>query len=128
MGDESCERDHVPDCGAAKMTWREVYEGREVAQWVKDLAGRSGCYLVRDKGLLGSVLYVGESHTGRLKKTLLRHFQHWKGPTKGPTFRRGEVEVAVVRTKAESAVSTQNALISEYSPKLNVEGKKEFWA
>ena len=77
---------------------------------------------------MGEVVYVGESHTGRLDKTLMRHFQHWKGPTAGPTFPVSTVEVAIVRTPANKALETQNAIIAEYAPKLNVVGKpKGFW-
>jgi len=36
--------------------------------------GRNGVYAIRDKDS-HDVLYVGESHTGRLWKTMLRHFQ-----------------------------------------------------
>ena len=93
--------------------------------WVRDLAGKSGVYVVRSKGLLGQIEYVGESHTGRLKKTLLRHFQKWKGPTSGPVFRRGAVEVAVFVTRRENAVELQNAIIAEHSPRLNVLGQKQ---
>jgi hypothetical protein len=60
--------------------------------------------------------------------TLLRHFQHWTGPTAGPTFPVSKVEVAIVKTRANNALETQNAIISEYAPELNVVGKyKGFW-
>jgi len=36
--------------------------------------GKSGCYAYRDRAS-GTVVYVGESHTGRLWKTSLRHVQ-----------------------------------------------------
>lgn len=38
------------------------------------LRGQSGVYAIRD-ARTGTVLYVGESHTGRIWKTLQRHFQ-----------------------------------------------------
>ena len=71
----------------------------------------------------GTVLYIGESHTGRLYSTLLRHFQRWKGPTAGPRLPVSKVEVAIIRTPADKAVETQNALIAEYRPELNVAEK-----
>jgi hypothetical protein len=78
-----------------------VKEGRNVAPWVKQLKGKSGVYLIREKdGFLffaGPVVYVEESHTNRLYSTLLRHFQHWIGQTAGPTFAVSKVEVAIVR-------------------------------
>lgn len=109
------------------MNFQDLMEGRKYRPWIAALAGKSGVYIIREKGFLGSILYIGESHTGRLKKTLLRHFQHWTGKTKGPTFARSKVEVAIIPTRKENAQEFQNALISEYRPKLNVEGKPGFW-
>ena len=105
------------------LEFRPVKESRAVAGWVKALKGKSGVYVIRQPGFLGEVLFVGESHTGRLYSTLLRHFQRWKGPTAGPTFPVSKVEVAVIRTPAEKAVETQSAVIAEYRPKLNVTEK-----
>ena len=110
------------------LEFRPVKEGRAVADWVKALKGKSGVYLVREPGFLGEVLYCGESHSGRLYLTLLRHFQHWTGPTAGPTFPVSKVEVAVVRCPAARALDLQNAMIAEYRPKFNVAEKpKGFW-
>jgi excinuclease UvrABC nuclease subunit len=110
------------------LEYQTVKVGNNVAAWVKTLKNRSGVYIIRERGFLGEVVYVGESHTGRLDKTLMRHFQHWKGPTAGPTFAVSAVEVAIVRTPANKALDTQNAIIAEYSPRLNVIGKpKGFW-
>ena len=90
---------------------------------MKALKGKSGVYVVCERGFLGSVLYVGESHSNRLYSTLLRHFQHWTGKTAGPTFPASKVEVAVVRCPAARALDLQNAMIEEYRPKLNVAEK-----
>jgi excinuclease UvrABC nuclease subunit len=109
------------------IAFRDLMEGRKLSPWVHELAGKSGVYMIREKGFLGNVLYCGESHTGRLKKTLLRHFQHWTGKTKGPTFARSKVEIAVFKTRKENAVEMQNALIAEYKPTLNIAGKPGFW-
>jgi len=105
------------------LQFRPIKNGKAIADWVKALKGKSGVYIVRERGWLGNVLYVGESHTGRLYSTLLRHFQRWKGPTAGPTFSESKVEVAVVRTPAAKAVETQNAVIAEYRPELNTVAK-----
>jgi len=109
------------------MNFQDLMDGRKYRPWVADLAGKSGAYVIREKGFLGEILYIGESHTGRLKATLLRHFQHWTGKTKGPTFVRSRVEIAVFKTRKENAVEFQNALIDDYKPKLNVVGKPGFW-
>jgi hypothetical protein len=78
------------------MDFQELMDGRKYRPWVAALAGKSGVYVIREKGFLGDIVYIGESHTGRLKKTLLRHFQKWTGKTKGPTFARSKVEVAII--------------------------------
>lgn len=105
------------------LEFKPVRKGRAVADWVKALKGKSGVYLIREPGFLGEVLYCGESHTGRLYATLLRHFQHWTGPTAGPTFPVSKVEVAVIRTPAAKAIELQNAVIAEYRPKINIAEK-----
>ena len=105
------------------LEFSPVKDGRAVAEWVKALKGKSGVYVVRERGFLGSVLYVGESHSNRLYSTLLRHFQHWTGKTAGPTFPPSKVEAAVVRCPANRALDLQNTMIAEYKPKFNVAEK-----
>lgn len=105
------------------LEFRPVKEGRAVAEWVKALKGKSGVYIVRERGFLGDVLYVGHSHSGRLDSTLLRHFQHWTGPTAGPTFPVSKVEVAVIRTPAGKAIELESAVIAEHNPKFNIAEK-----
>ena len=106
------------------LEFRPVKEGHTVAQWVKELKGKSGVYLIREKvGFLfftGDVVYVGESHTDRLYATLLRHFQRWTGKTAGATFAVSKVEVAIVRCPAKRALALQNSIIEEYRPRLNI--------
>lgn len=100
--------------------WAEMF-GEENPEWplfVRELRGKSGVYIIRDRETK-AVLYVGESHSGRLKKTLLRHFQAWSGKTAGPTFSRNSVEIAVEVTPDESAVARQNRLIADLRPALN---------
>jgi excinuclease UvrABC nuclease subunit len=109
------------------MNFQDLMAGYNFSPWVAELEGKSGVYVIREKGFFGSIVYIGESHSGRLKKTLLRHFQHWTGKTKGPTFPRTKVEIAIIKTRKENAVEFQNALIAEHRPKLNVSGKPGFW-
>jgi excinuclease UvrABC nuclease subunit len=109
------------------LEFRPVKEGRQIAEWVKPLKGKSGVYVIRERVPpiaaffeLAEILYIGESHTGRLYATLLRHFQHWTGKTAGPTFAVSKVEVAVARCPANRALNLQNAMIEEFRPKLNI--------
>ncbi len=90
------------------------------ASWVRQLVGRSGTYVIRDAGTR-LVLYVGESHTGRLHSTLTRHFQGWEGFTAGTTYDRFGVEVAVTALDGPSrgVVNTQVQLIRELEPTDN---------
>ena len=109
------------------LVFRNVKEGSQNAQWVKELKGKSGVYVIREKAHpivaffeMAEILYIGESHTGNIKKTLLRHFQRWKGKTAGATFDPAKVEVAIVRCPANRALNLQNSMIEEFRPKLNI--------
>jgi len=86
--------------------------------WVSNLKGRSGVYVIRSKSS-GKILYVGESHTGRLRKTLIRHFQVWKGPTAGNVYFSGHVEVAVSFERKDRAQARQWDLIRRLGPRDN---------
>lgn len=78
------------------------------------------------------VLYVGESHTGRLFDTITRHFRSWRiDPSKdaqgrrrgGTTYDRRDVLVAFVVTEDDVAQAAQYAEISRLGPRDNqVEG------
>lgn len=87
------------------------------AGWLRELTGRSGAYVIRD-AKTHLVLYVGESHTGRLHSTLTRHFQHWEGYTAGTTYDRFGVEVAVTALDEPSAlvIGKQVELIERLRP------------
>ena len=98
--------------------FRLVGDGyRQFAAWVRELKGYSGVYVIRD--LAGTVLYCGESHTGRLYHTLTRHFQAWSGETAGPTYHRDRVDVSVSVVPTAEAVSLQNAVILALNPEDN---------
>ena len=111
------------------LIFRDPYSARgTVARWLSALSGRkaSGVYVIREKGIIWTpILYVGESHTGALYKTILRHFQNWTGKTAGATYPRTKVEVAVIRTADKTALERQNKLIAELDPRDNIEGKPE---
>lgn len=84
----------------------------------------SGVYMLVDKAS-GAVLYVGESHTGRLYETITRHFRAWKREDRGG-FRRGGVSYdrrriafAVELTTDADAQPRQFALIQTLRPRDN---------
>lgn len=70
-----------------RFRWRAplAQDGSRFADWLAELAGQSGVYLIRD-ARSHDVLYVGESHTGRLYETLTRHLYVWNGKGAGPSY------------------------------------------
>lgn len=109
----------------AGLKFRSIAGPGGFNQWLVELRNQSGVYVIRERRLLGGwrVLYVGESHTGRLANTIRRHFQSWSGPKAGPTYDRGQVEVAVVTCPPSAAYEHQMALIARLKPKDNDIGK-----
>jgi excinuclease UvrABC nuclease subunit len=83
---------------------------------------KSGVYLIKKNN---KVVYVGESHTNNLYKTLYRHFQLWndKVPQKRVTFKNdrssGKIKVRVIITTKNQAVRLQKYLIKKYKPSKN---------
>lgn len=84
---------------------------------------RSGVYVVRRRGKKRPE-YVGESHTGRAWKTLLRHFQgiasfrardEW-----APCVCADRYEVAFLPTRADKALSVEARAIRRYRPAHNL--------
>ena len=53
------------------------YWAPETQQWVRALKGKSGVYVIREQTRDddAAIVYVGESHSGKLYETLTRHFQ-----------------------------------------------------
>lgn len=91
------------------------------AQWVRNLKGECGVYVIRRTAMfggLGDVLYVGESHSGKLYETLTRHFQKWDHPLQEVfTYDRHRVWVAVqVTSCGDAALEVQDALICSLRP------------
>lgn len=120
-----------------RTPWRRVGgSGENYPEWLRALDGSSGVYAIREAGFLGSrVVYVGESHTGNLKKTITRHFQSWgrgkgfwagmfRGSNTDPgrTYDRASCEVCVLVTSPTQAIPTQDKWIREMSPRDNVIG------
>jgi excinuclease UvrABC nuclease subunit len=120
------------------MNWRSIGDGKEARypEWLRALDGKHGAYAIREQGWFFSrVLYVGESHTKNLYKTITRHFQSWRRGKKfwsgqyapaqtdpGHTYeRRPNIEVAVVVTRTGAAALTQQAKwIRTLKPRDNV--------
>lgn len=82
----------------------------------------SGVYAIRDRKTK-TVLYVGESHTGRLRKTIGRHLSQWYD-SRGPRefYDRNDVEVAWYATPAGEALEIEGWLITHYCPRDNTKG------
>lgn len=113
----------------ARMNWRDVgKKGERFPKWMRDLDGKHGAYAIRTRGFIFStVVYVGESHTGNLYKTVTRHLQVWSGqyaPAQtdpGHTYARGDCEVAVEVTKSGAkALALQAEWIRKLKPRDNV--------
>lgn len=103
-----------------RLTFRTLgRKGEPWPSWVRDLASRSGVYLIKSKRSR-RVVYVGESHTGKLYGTLTRHFQRWKGQTAGHTFNRSGVLVAVLTSGPRAAQRLQSKLIEKHQPDYNL--------
>lgn len=120
----------------AGLVYRRVgVRGEPYPQWVRDLKGKSGVYLIRDADT-HELLYVGSS-TNRLYDTLTRHFSIWRrwklywkgqyaqGHDPGLTYRRDSVEVAVRITRADDALDEEARLIRRLRPRDNVLGQPE---
>jgi hypothetical protein len=84
--------------------------------------GASGVYAIRDR-VERRVVYVGESHTGRLWKTLLRHFQDPSGLFEARGERvykaKDRYDVAVWTSPAQLAGAGESAKIKQLRPRDN---------
>ena len=92
-----------------------------------DAKAASGVYAIVDSATR-RVLYVGESHTGRLFDTITRHFRSWtmapgedsQGRRRGgTTYQRERVSVAYVLTDKRDAQDIQFAEIQRLKPRDN---------
>jgi hypothetical protein len=122
------------------MKWRAIGNaGEPFPAWVRALKNKSGVYAIRTRGWFSTtIVYVGESHTGGLYKTLTRHFQGWHRQKKfwfgqyapaqtdpGHTYDRGDVEIAVRTSSRDRALSLQADWIARLKPRDNHAGVEE---
>lgn len=121
---------------ATLSAYRPVGEsGDPYPDWVRQLRGRSGVYVIREIG--GPVLYVGSS-IHRLYQTLTRHFQRWRrfkgywrehqyaeGADPGLTYKRNTVEVAIKLTTPSNAHEEELRMIRRLQPQDNQLGQPE---
>lgn len=106
------------------LTYRPACDERgDFLPWLNELRNRSGAYIIRHRHGR-QCLYVGESHTGSLAKTIKRHFYPWRDDAerRHHTYDRHRVEVAVRVTPPPSAVGAQNNLIVRLNPRDNGNG------
>ncbi len=121
----------------AGFTYRRIgARGEPYPQWVRDLKGQAGVYVIRELDSAGNseTVYVGSS-TGRLYDTLTRHFQTWRrwkgfwkgqyaeGHDPGLTYARDRVDVAVRLTRAADALDEEARLIHRLRPRDNLIGQ-----
>ncbi|HEY5934512.1 MAG TPA: peptidoglycan DD-metalloendopeptidase family protein [Kofleriaceae bacterium] len=124
----------------ASLVYRPVGEtGERYPDWVRDLKGKSGVYVIREVRNDGEaeVVYVGQSSAGKLYETLTRHLQAWRrwkgfwrgqygeGHDPGLTYDRERVEVAVRITSPSDALDEELRLIRRLKPRDNVIGQPE---
>ena len=123
-----------------RLTFRSVGARDEpYPQWVQDLRGHSGVYVIRERQPDGSnpIVYVGESHTGRLHETLTRHFQTWRrwknfwrgqyaeGHDPGLSHERDACEAAAIATAPRHAIEMEARLIRRLRPRDNLLGQAD---
>lgn len=118
-----------------RVVWRDPRnpKGRGFAAWVRALKGKSGAYLIRSK-TTGEYVYAGESHTGNLSRTLVRHFYaSWDrkrrgkhpfnraegGEVPGYLYDRDRHEVRVQVTAPSEAAALQYEWINKFDPRDN---------
>lgn len=92
----------------------------EYADWLQALRNQSGVYVIR-WAATGTILYVGESHTGRLAKTIKRHFYSWRDTAerKHHTYDAARIEVGIRMMPPSAAIGSQNQLILRMEPRDN---------
>jgi hypothetical protein len=129
-----------PDVRNASLIYRPIgASGEPYPEWIRALTGKSGVYILRETQRDGSteIVYVGESHTGRLYQTLTRHFQTWRRAKKfwsgqytgsqshdpGLTYDRARIAVAVRVVPAARALAEEARLIVRLRPRDNLLGQ-----
>lgn len=99
---------------------RPTKTGRRFPDWLNELRNQSGVYIIRRRDDR-KVLYIGESHSGRLATTIKRHFWTWDDAPERPhfTYDPEDVEIAVITTPPSAAREHQNRLIRKILPRDN---------
>lgn len=103
-----------------RLSYRAPKVAGRFAVWLDAAKGRSGVYVFRS-AVSGRALYIGESHSDSLYKTITRHFWSWKDKTR-PHYTVGvlsSVELAIVLVPKSRAVQVQNDLIERLRPLHN---------
>lgn len=90
------------------------------AKWLNELRNQSGAYVIRSRRTR-QILYVGNSHSGRLAKTLKRHFHNWNDDAERihHIYNRHAVEIAVRLTPPTTAPGAEANLIRRLEPRDN---------
>ena len=110
-----------------RRAFRPVEADGRYTERLREAVGESDVYAILCHDTR-EVLYIGESHTGRLFDTLTRHFRNWRIDPKsdsqgrrrgGTTYDRERVLVAIVFTEAEDAQDVQEAEIARLDPRDN---------
>jgi excinuclease UvrABC nuclease subunit len=103
-----------------------VFEGGKFNKRFSEFKNLSGVYIIKGK-VLGTILYIGESHTGNLEKTVKRHFWTWNDDFLHHHFTYEPIlcEVMITNTTAASAKEKQDELILKYKPRDNPKIKTE---
>ena len=120
----------------ASLVYRPIgASGEGYPDWIRDLKGKAGVYVIRDADS-AEIVYVGSS-AGRLYDTLTRHFQTWRryksfwkgqyaeGHDPGLTYDRAEVEVAVRLTSSSTCFDEEMRLIARLKPRDNLIGQPQ---
>jgi hypothetical protein len=117
----------------AGLVYRPVgASGERYPDWVRELDGKAGVYVIRDADSR-EIVYVGSS-AGQLYSTLTRHFQSWRrwknfwrgqygeGHDPGLTYERDSVEVAIRLTAPNKSLDEEMRLIARLKPRDNIVG------
>jgi excinuclease UvrABC nuclease subunit len=104
-----------------KLVYRDPDNGKgRAAAWLNDLRNESGVYVLKGK-YSEKILYVGESHSGRLALTIKRHFWAWNDQTERFHFiiNMDQVLVGVRTCRASAAKMMQDEYIKNLKPAYN---------
>ena len=102
--------------------WYPVYDPKAPRKYTRAMppAAISGVYIIAELAT-GRALYVGESHSGKLRSTLMRHFQVWNDTRPRATFDPRQCQIAWAQTAPDEALLYEAALIHQYQPTHNID-------